>query len=770
MLTDRQIKLIVGSLLHDIGKVVYRSGDGRNHSASGMEYLRDDVKIKDIDILHCVKYHHGKYLVEADICDNDLAYVTYFADNVAAFTDRRETSEHENGFDKTIPLDSVFNILKGNDGNSHYAMQVLNPANGINYPTTNKVAMNEQFYNTVIQNITDNLRGIALTEEYVNSLLSVMEANLTYIPSSTSKRELADISLFDHVKVTAAIASCIERYLTEKGQTNYKNVLFENAKVSYEEEMFLLYSMDISGIQKFIYSVVDEGALKGLRARSFYLEIMMEHIIDELLERVSLSRANLIYSGGGHCYILMPNTSEVACIVEAYEKEINEWLRKTFDIELYIACGFAEASPNTLRNVPQGSYEEMYLKISRMMSQKKAHRYDAETIHFLNNQSYEGKRECKVCQRIAKLQDGKCTICNTLEKLGSKIMHYDCFAILTEYEVDALPLPGEKYLVVETMEQLKEHMQADSYVRSYTKNNFYTGKHVSNKLWVGDYFPQDANTFEDMAQKACGIKKIAVLRADVDNLGTTFVSGFKRGEDTHYVTLSRTATLSRQLSLFFKGYINQLLVDGTGNMFAPAGARNVVIVYSGGDDVFIAGAWNEVIAVFCDLRQALEKFTLGTLTISGGIGVYDASYPVNVIARETQELEDASKCVDGKNAITIWNNEHTYAWDEFVEKVVGEKMQALDEYFNNNEQHGMAFLYHLTELLRNANEKIHIARYVYLLSRMEPDEKSDPDIKALYRKFSEKMYLWSQNKKDRKELITAIYLYVYMHRSDEKGA
>ena len=404
------------------------------------------------------------------------------------------------------------------------------------------------------------------------------------------------------------------------------------------------------------------------------------------------------------------------------------------------------------------------------MSQKKAHRYDAETIHFLNNQSYEGKRECKVCQRIAKLQDGKCTICNTLEKLGSKIMHYDCFAILTEYEVDALPLPGEKYLVVETMEQLKEHMQADSYVRSYTKNNFYTGKHVSNKLWVGDYFPQDANTFEDMAQKACGIKKIAVLRADVDNLGTTFVSGFKRGEDTHYVTLSRTATLSRQLSLFFKGYINQLLVDGTGNMFAPAGARNVVIVYSGGDDVFIAGAWNEVIAVFCDLRQALEKFTLGTLTISGGIGVYDASYPVNVIARETQELEDASKCVDGKNAITIWNNEHTYAWDEFVEKVVGEKMQALDEYFNNNEQHGMAFLYHLTELLRNANEKIHIARYVYLLSRMEPDEKSDPDIKALYRKFSEKMYLWSQNKKDRKELITAIYLYVYMHRSDEKGA
>lgn len=43
--------------------------------------------------------------------------------------------------------------------------------------------------------------------------------------------------------------------------------------------------MDISGIQNFIYSIGDKGALKGLRARSFYLEIMMEHIIDELLEK-----------------------------------------------------------------------------------------------------------------------------------------------------------------------------------------------------------------------------------------------------------------------------------------------------------------------------------------------------------------------------------------------------------------------------------------------------------------------------------------------------
>ena len=52
MLTDRQIKLIVGSLLHDIGKVVYRSGDGRNHSASGCDYLKNDAKITDLENIY----------------------------------------------------------------------------------------------------------------------------------------------------------------------------------------------------------------------------------------------------------------------------------------------------------------------------------------------------------------------------------------------------------------------------------------------------------------------------------------------------------------------------------------------------------------------------------------------------------------------------------------------------------------------------------------------------------------------------------------------
>ena len=769
MLNDRQIKLVIGSLLHDIGKVVYRSGDGRNHSVCGYDFLKNQAKIEDAEILGCIKYHHGKYLNNAGLEDNDIAYITYYADNVAAFTDRREAANQEEGFDKSVPLDSVFNILNGNCGKSHYAMQVLNPKEAINYPTEEKVSMDEHFYKTVVNNIINNLLGIKMDEEYVNSLLSVLEANLSYIPSSTSKRELADISLFDHVKITAAVASCVEQWLKEQGEINYREVLFQNAKTSYDREMFLLYSMDISGIQSFIYSISDKGALKGLRARSFYLEIMMENVIDELLEKLSLSRANLIYTGGGHCYMLLPNTSEVLHTLENYERDVNQWLLETFDISLYIACGYAVASANNLRNIPEGSYSGLYQNISKMLSKKKSHRYNPEIIQYLNNRKHDGERECNVCRRVAKVnEEGRCSICESLEHMGRDMLYGDYFVVLCEQQEYALPLPGKRYLVVQTEKNIKETMQKESYVRCYTKNDFYTGKLVTTKLWVGDYVAKEANTFGELAEKSRGIDRIAVLRADVDNLGTSFVYGFKRDKDESYVTLSRTAALSRQLSLFFKGYINKILTQGSESVFAEAGPRNVVIVYSGGDDVFLAGAWNEVIAVFVDLRKALERFTQGTLTISGGIGVYPAAYPIHVMAQETEVLEECSKDCDGKNAITIWNEEHTYPWHEFLEKVLAEKFMLLQDYFEKNNERGIAFLYHLTELLRLYGKKINIARFVYLLSRMEPDKESSKDVIEAYKRFSEKMYLWSQNPKDRSELLTAIYLYVYLNRKEEE--
>ncbi len=788
-MTDELVKLIIGSLLHDVGKVIYRSGDDRRkHSISGYDFLHDEVGIDDTDVLNCVRYHHADAIKNADLKISDMAYITYIADNIASAADRRQQGAGDVGFEVSAPLQSVFNILNGNHESKVYSPGLLEPDKGINYPTDTITYFDEHFYTLVKDNIRNNLKGIQYNYEYINSLLEVMEANLSFIPSSTNKSELMDISLFDHVKLTAAVSSCIWHYTKDKDIKDLRAELFEGSGAFYDEKAFCLYSMDVSGIQDFIYTITSSEALRTLRARSFYLEIMMEHIIDECLMELELSRANLIYVGGGHCYMLIPNTTKALETVNSYNKRINEWLLKTFTTALYVADGYCPCSSNTLKNVPNGSYSEIFRTVSNMISARKNNRYSPEQIISLNSLKGGHTRECKICKRAdIHLIGDECSICSAIKDFSKNILYDDFFVVSKEEKANAVPLPMDCYLTAVSKEKLAEIMQDDrNYVRTYCKNDMYTGKHVATKLWVGSY--TSGETFEEMAASAKGINRIGVLRADVDNLGHAFVSGFNDPKnDNRYVTLSRTAMLSRHLSLFFKLYINNILSNAETviGREKESARRNLTICYSGGDDLFIVGAWNEVIEAAIDIKKCFERYTQGRLSISGGIGVYHDSYPISVIANEVADQEEGSKSIKGKNAITIFDDgflheelnagdikirvsDGTYKWDDFIDCVIGEKYAVIKSFFDSSDERGANFLYNLLELIRNKEEKINFARYVYLLSRLEPAESASAEAKNNYKSFSQKMFEWIKSDKDCRELKTAINLYAYLERKVEE--
>ncbi len=768
---------MIGSLLHDIGKVIYRTGSHDNHSSSGYSYLKEEIGIDDVDILESVLYHHASMLRSANISKKSLAYITYIADNIASAADRRDNSTGNYGFEMSSPLEPVFNILNGNNQRKYYHPSMLDSK--INFPTEDKVDFDEGFYTSVKLKITETLKSIELNDRYINSLLEIFEATMSYLPSSTAKGEKADISLYDHSKMTMAIASCIYFYLTEKEIDDFKKVLLNGEADFKKENCFVLFSIDVSGIQKFIYTIHSEDALKMLRSRSFYLEIMMEHIVDDILEHLGLSRANLIYSGGGHCYMLLPNTRLVKDYLDEYEKYLNEWLLKQFDISLYIAMGYVEANPDNLKNVPEGSYLQMYREVSSQISSKKLHRYNAGQIRKLNdNKKDDYSRECRICRNVGKLtEDGVCPMCSALKNLSANILSADYFTITNKSGEKGVPLPGDNYIIAERKEDLLNRIKKfpDSYVRIYAKNSFHTGIKVASKIWVGNYNSQP--TFEQLIKKAKGIERLGVLRADVDNLGQAIVAGF----DKKYTTLSRTATLSRQLSLFFKYYINDILENGESNeLLSDSKKRNATVVYSGGDDLFIVGAWNDIIELAIDINNAFQKYTEGTLKISGGIGLYAAGYPISRMADEVGSMENMSKRYPGKEAITLFLDgkrhkekgedvyDGTYRWDVFINDVIKDKYKVIYDFFGTDKVKGKNFLYNLLELIRNQDDRINFARFVYLLSRMEPQRNSVNYER--YKIFARKMYQWIQNESDRIQLKTAINIYAYITRSSKEDS
>ena len=772
-MNSQTLQATFGGLLHDVGKLVYRAGqDGRDHATSGHAML-GGLLTGDAwrGVLDCVRWHHARALRQARAERDNLAYIVCVADNIAAAADRREVEGESARFDRAQPLLSVFTHLNG----EHPGL-ALEPSlhDGRLRLPGNHGPVSAGRYADLLRVLRQGIGDLELSADWIDSLLCLLESCTTNVPSSTYTGESPDISLYDHLRVTAAVSACISEYLLQDGETDYRKRLFEHEADFRDEPAFLMYSADLSGIQRFIYTVATRGAQRSLRSRSFFLEVLMEHYVDEVLCACGLSRVNLIYSGGGHCYLLLPNTREAREGAQAVNDRMNDWLIDQFGSRLYMAHGMTACSANELTNTPAEAapYKAVFGRLSSEVSRCKLRRYGPAQLRRLNAESagLDG-RECTVCGSTDVLREDRCHWCARFEDMSIRIQDEARVAYYVTDDASGhwdLPLPtleGEAYLSLIDEKAARKRLGTDASVRRvYTKNRAFTGMKYSTRLDVCDYFASNQN--EELAHAATGISRLAVCRMDVDNLGHAFVAGFERETETdpvernRYVTLSRTAALSRQLSLFFKRHMREILTDG--------GALQVSVVYSGGDDVFLLGAWNHVIEAALRIRQRFAAVTGGALTLSAGIALFDARYPIRAAAEETAALEQRAKSEPQKNAVSLFDPRqmHTYSWDVFDKQVMGEKLNALQAFFGGQNERGMAFLYQMTNLLREAeHDKLNLARYAYLLARLQP-ERSKASF-GLYERFSRQMYAWACRAEDRRQLITAIYLYVYMNRKAE---
>ncbi len=82
-----------------------------------------------------------------------------------------------------------------------------------------------------------------------------------------------------------------------------------------------------------------KGAAKALKGRSFYLQLLMDTIINELLYDLNYYRANVLYSSGGKAYLLLPNIDKVNKYLNEYQEKVEQWLFNKFKGSLYISFG-----------------------------------------------------------------------------------------------------------------------------------------------------------------------------------------------------------------------------------------------------------------------------------------------------------------------------------------------------------------------------------------------------------------------------------------------
>jgi CRISPR-associated protein Csm1 len=509
-----------------------------------------------------------------------------------------------------------------------------------------------------------------------------------------------------------------EQNKIDKARKTCKNYPHTN-----RDKPYLLVSGDYSGIQDTVYTISSKGALKSLRARSFMLEFLCEHICYELIHecfdsyegfRYKDYRNHVIFSGGGTFCLLLPNNDNIKEIIQDYKEIINDWAFEEFSAGLYIAVACTELNANELE---KEHFRDKWLILSKELEKDKKQKFKwkpEEIFHddFVKEPKQKtNQQECQICRRddvvvkdaffytldqferietqgnLEGMSENHVvahSLCYHLFILGDKLTECDYIYRSTQAPVQNengyLCFPGIRgrsiYYVIDKAGK-KSNLSAEciwkingdeendqgyisflyaNYVRKISdlplgaqeiEKETYRKEH-NKELEHPD---RTTASFAGLAHAARGADLIGCLRMDVDNLGK-IISEDIANEEFDLVSLSH---LSHMLNLFFKVYLCKICEGDLGNdkptdltdkdytqeNDSGAKGRNVSVIYAGGDDLFIIGAWDEITELSYDIHKCFAKFS--GLGISGGVTLHKEKFPLYQMARLSGEAEGYAK-------------------------------------------------------------------------------------------------------------------------------
>lgn len=673
--------VMLGSLLHDAGKFLQKGRfggldiSGKHPEVSGRfvrAFEETFAGVCDFKLLETlVTKHHehpdfpGHLRVDsAPEESRGLALLVSRADNYSS-SERGSAAAGYHDY-RIRPLESVFCRLEIGRGIPPQLSYRAGPYAVENTFPGEASVNSEQDLNRLLQEFGKEFSGLAKMQPDFESLYTgLYSLFLKYawcIPSN-SQEEVADVSLFDHLKTTSAIASCL--YLYHKDRDDMTAAAIKKDS----EDKFMLVVGDISGIQEYIFSGISIGAggmARKLRARSFMINMISELAAYTIVKRMNLPVANIIMSSGGKFYVLLPNTSRTAEVILQLQAETDRWLLDDYQGELVLnlACHpFSGRGFSTFGTVTETANRKLAEKKQQPFAgilQEGGRWLESSFVHEVHNE--KGLGICRGCGREFAVEEtdgityGKRCL-HELE-LGRKIPRTR-FLQFTESRAD-ISLAGETGLA---MKENENQLSQKGLVFALNDNVLPAGTAVLPRE-IANHIPVEEGrviTFEDIAGKSRGIKKLGLLKADVDNLGQLFAFGLKR--DTENLdSISRMTTLSRMLDHFFSGHINKMLREDYPSCYT---------VFSGGDDLVVIGPWDQVMDFASALRERFLRFTgsNANITLSAGIAFTRPRTPVIKTIESAEIMLEQSKerpnhqTGESKNQASVFGR--TMTWEGF---------------------------------------------------------------------------------------------------------
>ncbi len=753
---DTVLKVALAGLLHDIGKLAedamyvtpeylnanaglyqpfYNGHHTHRHAVYTAAFVEQIEKLLprqlnkaqwglDDPFINVTAGHH--------VPQTPLQWIIAIADRLSSGWDRKSFDEYNQAiafqdYKKTRLLPLFEGLLRSSSDDIgklsyRYPLKEISPLNifpGLKtevIPEDNEKALEE--YKDLFDEFVDALERILHKEEnlplWFEHLDSLMLIYTSAIPAARAGKVVPDVSLYDHLRSTAAIAASLYLYHRDTDS------LSVGAIREREQNKFLLIGGDFYGIQDFIFSDTGTSARhrsKILRGRSFAVSLICELAADMICRGIGLPSTSVLLNAAGKFTILAPNTGEAKQAVYRAKSAINEWLIEKTIGESAFGVSMIEAKPADFES---GNFLQTYERLSDEMARQKFRKFDPATDAgvvegFLD--SFDNTLNPPICpycgkrpsSRLAEAQkkdaddQSLCAVCRDHIFLGENIVRKNRIAITVrdadikgdntkllepifgEYQVafidgglTQMAKNGQllKYwdIAISVEGQVAKDVTSrfiNGYVPVYDEEDHYDDrilegvKSEEKKLELVEAVKENRpktfahlackamNPLADEKKKYVGIQALGILKADVDHLGILISCGIPKER----FSMSRLATLSRQMNAFFCLYLPYALKT-------EAAFKDIYTVFAGGDDLFLIGPWNRILDLAGYLKERFEAYVCKNPEVhfSAGISLQKANTPVAKMADDAESALDASKNC-GRNRITVFGE--TVKWTEF---------------------------------------------------------------------------------------------------------
>ena len=516
----------------------------------------------------------------------------------------------------------------------------------------------------LIKNVYQGFDSEYLQSLSVNQLYFLMEKFGGTVPCRADN----EISVFDKYRINAA-----------------KAVIQFNREMHEHGAGYLLINIDLSGIQRFIYTISSQGALKNLRTRSFFIELLCNHSTERILQAFNLHQANVFLNGGGNISILSGKPRDYEKLLDEIDYKLNSRLLKDFNGRLHVTIAAVEApddqalsnASDLLGRVSEESFKRKNRKFGTLIqngefpfisdTEPASQRCDiCHKDHDLKREYEEGSRDaarCSFCERLVRLGSSipKVKYIYKAEQDGKQCIRIEDTYYLLADQKRNLPCP---WVVFDESDHFLEDVSHSTAVfagmpvvtnatlPTRVRKNIADQKAVIEVRLTETQDPEEKRKLEDernalrdespamlehLAESSQGAKFIGALRMDADNMGKLLQKSFY-GK----TAIERISSFSRNINYFFKLYLDSICAREDS---AERKNRLIHLIYAGGDDLFALGAWNDIADLSLIIGDSFQQYTCGNidLGLSAGFSIHKPKFPVSKMAASSLNALNCSK-------------------------------------------------------------------------------------------------------------------------------